>query len=50
MENKQHCRVGKMRSKINPLIMDPECDGKICHPVPILGYPGEYCEKCNKSN
>ncbi|AGO49151.1 hypothetical protein Phi39:1_gp36 [Cellulophaga phage phi39:1] len=54
MINKQNCKVGKITAVLDTkiIVIKPAkliCS-KICFPIPILGYPGEYCEKCYKSN
>jgi hypothetical protein len=47
--NNQYCRVGAVVQKVSRQnLSKKECKG-ICNPVPVIGYPAEYCEDCDKS-
>jgi len=45
----QYCRVGSVVQKVSRQnLSKKECEN-ICNPVPVIGYPAEYCADCNKS-
>ena len=51
----QNCKVSTARAKNGKTFLVfssnelKDCENTICKPIPILGFPGEYCEDCNNS-
>jgi len=54
--SEQNCRIKSARSAKGKTFVVLErtavknCDDLICKPMPVLGFPAETCEDCDRSN